>query len=195
MIRSAAPLPSGSSAGNEHIFSIGTSTAAMTGPVATSLSTASAQAGQQVTINGSGFGSSQGPVDIFASSAHAQVNQEVRKVAQPTGFADIVERVKPSVISVKVAIGEKTAAKDDSADPQGKFFKAYSFTAKADHVYRFVLTSKEFDPYLRLEDAAGKHLANEHRILGGLSAEEQRQLAGLLRKLSLTLPPEEDGQP
>ena len=54
-------LPSGSSASHEHIFSIGTSTtAAMTGPVVTSLSTTSAQAGDQVTINGSGFGSSQG---------------------------------------------------------------------------------------------------------------------------------------
>jgi len=46
--------------GNEHIFSIGTSTTASTGPVATSLSSGSAKAGQQVTINGSGFGSSQG---------------------------------------------------------------------------------------------------------------------------------------
>jgi len=54
-------LPSGSSASHEHIFSIGTSTtAATTGPVVTSLSTTSAQAGDQVTINGSGFGSSQG---------------------------------------------------------------------------------------------------------------------------------------
>jgi hypothetical protein len=53
-------LPTGTSAGHEHIFSIGTSTAAMTGPVVTSLSTTSAKAGDQVTINGSGFGSSQG---------------------------------------------------------------------------------------------------------------------------------------
>ena len=53
-------LPDGTSNGNEHIFSIGTSTAAMTGPVVTSLSTTSAKAGDQVTINGSGFGSSQG---------------------------------------------------------------------------------------------------------------------------------------
>ena len=53
-------LPTGTGGGEEHIFSIGTSTTAMTGPVATSLSTTSAQAGQQVTINGSGFGSSQG---------------------------------------------------------------------------------------------------------------------------------------
>src|SRR5262245_58411867 len=82
-----------------------------------------------------GFSPSQGPVDIFTSAAHAQVNQEVRKVAQPTGFADIVERVKPSVISVKVAIGDKMAAKDDSADkddspfqpgsPMERFFRRF----------------------------------------------------------------------
>jgi DNA-binding MarR family transcriptional regulator len=42
----------------------------------------------------------------------------------------------------------------------------------------------------RLVDrATGKHLANEHRILGGLTAGERRQLADLLRKLRLTLPP------
>ena len=58
-----------------------------------------------------GFGPSHGPVDIFTSPAHAQVNNEVRKVEQPIGFADIVERVKPSVISVKVNIAEKTRAR------------------------------------------------------------------------------------
>jgi serine protease Do len=62
-----------------------------------------------------GFSPSQGPVDVFTSAAHAQVNNEVRKVAQPIGFADIVERVKPSVISVKVNIGDK-GSKDDSAN-------------------------------------------------------------------------------
>src|SRR5450432_3026357 len=63
-----------------------------------------------------GFSPSPGPVDIFSSPAHAQVNNEVRKVAQPVGFADIVERVKPSVISVKVNINEKVASKDDGAN-------------------------------------------------------------------------------
>ncbi|HSZ40884.1 MAG TPA: GH92 family glycosyl hydrolase [Trebonia sp.] len=53
-------LPSGSSSGELHLFSVGTSTNAMTGPVVTSLSSATASAGQQVTITGSGFGSSQG---------------------------------------------------------------------------------------------------------------------------------------
>ncbi|HKU08779.1 MAG TPA: Do family serine endopeptidase [Bradyrhizobium sp.] len=81
-----------------------------------------------------GFGPSHGPIDVFTSSAHAQVNQEVRKVAQPVGFADIVERVKPSVISVKVAMSDKTA-KDDSADkddspfqpgsPMERFFRRF----------------------------------------------------------------------
>jgi predicted alpha-1,2-mannosidase len=53
-------LPNGANSGEDHIFSIGTSTNAMTGPVVTSLSATTASAGQQVTINGSGFGSSQG---------------------------------------------------------------------------------------------------------------------------------------
>ncbi|MBR7836797.1 GH92 family glycosyl hydrolase [Actinospica durhamensis] len=53
-------LPNGAGSGQEHIFSLGTSTAAPTGPVVTSLSTTTAAAGQQVTIQGSGFGASQG---------------------------------------------------------------------------------------------------------------------------------------
>ena len=53
--------------------------------------------------------SPQGPVDVLTSAAHAQVNNEVRKVERPIGFADIVERVKPSVISVKINIAEKTS--------------------------------------------------------------------------------------
>jgi serine protease Do len=73
---------------------------------------ASVVAGLGVAVYG--FSPSSGPVDIFSSTAHAQVNNEVRKVAQPVGFADIVERVKPSVISVKVNINEKVAKNDSS---------------------------------------------------------------------------------
>src|SRR6201999_3632264 len=67
------------------------------------------------------IGSSQDPVDLFSSPAHAQVNNEVRKVAQPVGFADIVEHVKPSVISVKVNINEKVASKDNNNDDESPF--------------------------------------------------------------------------
>src|SRR6202140_1125422 len=72
---------------------------------------ASVVAGLGVAVYG--FSPSPGPVDIFSSPAHAQVNNEVRKVERPVGFADIVERVKASVISDKVNINEKIA-KDDS---------------------------------------------------------------------------------
>ena len=79
-----------------------------------------------------GFSPSQGPVNVFTTAAHAQVNNEVRKVAQPIGFADIVERVKPSVISVRVKITEKVS-KDDSNDdspfqpgsPMERFFRRF----------------------------------------------------------------------
>jgi serine protease Do len=80
-----------------------------------------------------GFGPSAGPIDVFSTSAHAQVNNEVRKVAQPIGFADIVERVKPSVISVKVNINEKIAKNDGDDDaspfqpgsPMERFFRRF----------------------------------------------------------------------
>jgi serine protease Do len=82
-----------------------------------------------------GLGPSQGPIDIFSSPAQAQVNNEVRNVAQPVGFADIVERVKPSVISVKVNINEKVASKDDNnnnddspfqpGSPMERFFRRF----------------------------------------------------------------------
>jgi serine protease Do len=83
-----------------------------------------------------GFSPSSGPVDVFTSAAHAQVNTEVRKVERPIGFADIVERVKPSVISVKVNIAEKVANKDDGANkdedspfqpgsPMERFFRRF----------------------------------------------------------------------
>ena len=68
-----------------------------------------------------GFGPSSGTLDLFSSPAHAQVNNGVGQVAQPVGFADIVERVKPSVISVKVTMKEKatdTSASDDDSSSQ-----------------------------------------------------------------------------
>src|SRR5882757_4791152 len=92
---------------------------------------ASVVAGLGVAVYG--FSPSPGPVDLFSSPAHAQVNNEVRKVERPIGFADIVERVKPSVISVKVNIKEKAAANDDGDDsspfqpgsPMERFFRRF----------------------------------------------------------------------
>jgi serine protease Do len=94
---------------------------------------ASVVAGLGVAVYG--YGPSHDPANIFTSPAHAQVNNEVRKVERPIGFADIVERVKPSVISVKVNINEKVA-KDDSSNnnddsplqpgsPMERFFRRF----------------------------------------------------------------------
>ncbi|MGY3453512.1 Do family serine endopeptidase [Bradyrhizobium sp. USDA 4353] len=72
------------------------------------------------------------PLDLFSTSAQAQVANEVSKVARPVGFADIVERVKPSVISVKVNIAEKVAKNDNDEDtpfqpgsPMERFFRRF----------------------------------------------------------------------
>ncbi|MEH2483936.1 serine protease Do [Nitrobacteraceae bacterium AZCC 2146] len=85
-------------------------------------------------VAGYGLSPSTGNFDL-TTAAHAQVNNEVRKVQQPIGFADIVERVKPSVISVKVNIKEKVASRDDSnnsedspfqpGSPMERFFKRF----------------------------------------------------------------------
>lgn len=75
----------------------------------------------------------QNNFDVFTTAAHAQVNKDVRQVQQPIGFADIVERVKPSVISVRVKIAEKQASNDSSPEdspfppgsPMERFFKRF----------------------------------------------------------------------
>jgi len=65
-----------------------------------------------------GFGAAPGAFDII-NAAHAEVNPAVSNAAQPTGFADVVERVKPSVISVKVTMKEKATDANDKSDGEG----------------------------------------------------------------------------
>jgi serine protease Do len=77
-----------------------------------------------------GFDSVPGGLGILTSPAHAQVNTDMSKVAQPTGFADIVQRVKPSVISVKVTMKDQAAdVSDDGLDqlspPMQRFFRQF----------------------------------------------------------------------
>jgi len=67
---------------------------------------------------------------MFIGTAHAQVNKEVRQVERPIGFADIVERVKPSVISVRVRIEEKQASNQEDfqfppGSPMERFFRRF----------------------------------------------------------------------
>ena len=55
-------------------------------------------------------------LDLFSTPAHAQVNNAMSRVAQPIGFADIVEHVKPSVISVKVTMKDKATGTSAGSD-------------------------------------------------------------------------------
>jgi serine protease Do len=71
------------------------------------------------------------PGSILSTPAQAQVDKAVRNVQQPIGFADIVERVKPSVISVRVKTAEKPVAEnsDDSpfqpGSPMERFYRRF----------------------------------------------------------------------
>ena len=68
----------------------------------------------------------------FANHARAEnLSQQAQQVARPTGFADIVEKVKPAVISVRVKMRADTqlSADDENPFPKGspmeKFFKRF----------------------------------------------------------------------
>ncbi len=76
-----------------------------------------------------GLGPLSGSFDIVGSAAHAQANSAVS--AQPGGFADMVERVKPSVISVKVTMKSKAfdasneSVDEGSGSPMERFFRQF----------------------------------------------------------------------
>lgn len=68
----------------------------------------------------------------YAPQAFAQnLSQQAQRLAQPTGFADIVEKVKPAVISVrvKVAAGPQLSGDVDLPFPKGspmeRFFRRF----------------------------------------------------------------------
>ena len=72
--------------------------------------------------------------DLFGRSAHAQnLSQEAQQLSQrPVGFADIVAKVKPAVISVRVKVERPTESglsEDDNPFPPGspfeRFFKRF----------------------------------------------------------------------
>ena len=71
---------------------------------------------------------------FFAAPAHAQnLSQEAQKLAQhPVGFADIVAKVKPAVISVRVKIDRPASSSLSSVEspfppgsPMERFFRRF----------------------------------------------------------------------
>ncbi|PZA12700.1 serine peptidase [Rhodopseudomonas palustris] len=79
------------------------------------------------------YGLGHGSFDLITTPAHAQqVGANVQPAQQPVGFADIVDKVKPSVISVKVNIADKMAKNEDREDfsfppgsPMERFFRRF----------------------------------------------------------------------
>ena len=72
------------------------------------------------------------PLSPDATRALAQnLSQEARHLAQPTGFADIVEKVKPSVISVRVKVAAAPQVSFDGdlpfppGSPMERFFRRF----------------------------------------------------------------------
>ncbi len=68
--------------------------------------------------------------DLFGTSAHAQnLTDKVQQLAQrPVGFADIVEKVKPSVISVRVKLerpANSALTDEDQPFPPGSPFERF----------------------------------------------------------------------
>jgi serine protease Do len=78
-----------------------------------------------------GFSPSSGGFDILSSAAHAEVSNAVSSATQPASFADMVERVKPSVISVKVTMKDKATDAahmlddDGTGSPMERFFRQF----------------------------------------------------------------------
>ncbi|MGH6770798.1 MAG: Do family serine endopeptidase [Xanthobacteraceae bacterium] len=73
-------------------------------------------------------------VDTHFPTANAQnLSEQAMRAPQPVGFADIVERVKPAVISVRVRMNAKSSrmSMDDLPFPQGspmdRFFRRFGF--------------------------------------------------------------------
>jgi serine protease Do len=78
-----------------------------------------------------GFSPSSNHFDFLGSAAYAGVGNAISSAAQPVGFADTVEQVKPSVISVKVTMKDKATNannKDEDGEPGSpmeRFFRQF----------------------------------------------------------------------
>jgi serine protease Do len=87
------------------------------------------------------------PADVFAGSASAQnLSKQAEQLPQhPVGFADIVEKVKPAVISVRVKMDRPVASspsEDELPFPPGspfeRFFKRFGTPNNGGHEHEII---------------------------------------------------------
>jgi len=69
---------------------------------------------------------------LLSSAAHAQVGNGLARGAQPSGFSDLVEKAKPSVISVKVVLGDAPDVGGDGGSHGGAMAQGSGFFISSD---------------------------------------------------------------
>jgi serine protease Do len=103
------------------------------------------------------------------SAAHAQnLSQQAQSVARPTGFADIVEKVKPAVISVRVKTlaDEQATATEELPFPKGspmeRFFRRFGGEELLGHPNRRGYSLSQGSGFLISSD--GYAVTNNHVV-------------------------------
>lgn len=69
---------------------------------------------------------------LLSTPAHAQVGGGLNRSAQPAGFSDLVEKAKPSVISVKVKLGDAPDKDGDGESHAGAMAQGSGFFISSD---------------------------------------------------------------
>ena len=135
-----------------------------------------------------------GRISRLARELEARLEVVYREHGLEQGWHDVLATLRRSAPSYRVRATDLTEA---------LMLTSSGTTKRLDRLERAGLIAREPDPadrrgtLIALTDAGRSlidsvteaHLANERRLLEALSAREQEQLAGLLRKLRLGLPP------
>jgi serine protease Do len=105
----------------------------------------------------------------YAPPALAQnLSQEARQLAQPTGFADIVEKVKPAVVSVRIKMtGQQTSWNSDDlpfpkGSPMEQFFRRFGSPDNMPNAPRGRQSSAQGSGFLISSD--GYAVTNNHVV-------------------------------
>jgi serine protease Do len=79
-----------------------------------------------------GYALYYGSSGLISSEAHAQVGGGLSRGGQPAGFAGLVKKAKPSVISVKVTMGDAPDESGDSESHAGAMAQGSGFFISSD---------------------------------------------------------------
>src|SRR4051794_1896927 len=135
-----------------------------------------------------------GRVSRLARELEARLEPVYRAHGLEAGWHDVVATLRRSGPPYRLRVTDLTAS---------TMIGSSGTTKRLDRLERNGLVARSPDPNDRrgtlieltdkglalIDGVTAAHLENERELIAGLSAEEQEQLAGLLRKLRLALPP------